>query len=163
MPALSASAYMKNPFFTSVALYWSCSTVSMSLLCCRPQHWTEHSRYVSLVLRRITSSDLATVFWCSLARWFWFVFFHACKGELLAYGQLIVHYQVLFCKDPFQLVRLKPIHFHRVILSQMMDLVFSLFELHKVSFRLFLQPFTVPMNSSTTIWYISHSSQFQIT
>lgn len=57
--ALSASTYMTNPLFISVALCCTCSSMSMSLLCCRAQHWTQYSICVSPVLRREGSPHLS--------------------------------------------------------------------------------------------------------
>ena len=41
-------------------------------------------------------------------------------------------------------------------------MAFHFVELHKIPIGPFLQPLEVPLNGSTTIWYVNHPSQFHI-
>ena len=65
-----------------------------------------------------------------------------------------------FCKAALQLVRLLSVWVPGVIPPQVQDLVLLLAELHEVPGSPFLQLAEVPLVGSTTLWHISHSSQF---
>lgn len=73
------------------------------------------------------------------------------ENSLMAHDQLV--YQD--CKDAFHLLSLQHMKTHRVVSSQMQN--FSFIELLAQSF---LQPVEVPLNGSTTLWYICHSFRF---
>jgi len=83
---------------------------------------------------------------------------------LLLHGQIFVHLdpKVLLHRAAFQTVD----HWHvlvpEIIPPQVQDFAFPLAELHEISLDPVLQLVKVPLNGGTTIWYISHSSQFCI-
>ncbi|KAK4811113.1 LOW QUALITY PROTEIN: hypothetical protein QYF61_016399 [Mycteria americana] len=84
------------------------------------------------------------------------------KGTLLAHIQLSIHQdtQVFFCKAAFQLVGPQPVLVHGIIPPQVQDLALPLVELHEVPP---ISPLVeVPLNVSTTIWYISNYSHFSM-
>lgn len=62
---LSSEKRCFSPFIIFLALCWTVSSISMSLLYWRAQHWTLILRFVSLVPRREGSPPL-TCWWCQL-------------------------------------------------------------------------------------------------
>ncbi|KAK4831590.1 hypothetical protein QYF61_018350 [Mycteria americana] len=68
--------------------------------------------------------------------------------------------QILFYQAAFQLGGPQCLLVPGVIPSQVSDLALLLIELHEVLASPFLQPVKVPLDASTTLWCISHSSQF---
>ncbi|KAK4831783.1 hypothetical protein QYF61_019096, partial [Mycteria americana] len=67
--------------------------------------------------------------------------------------------QFLFCKAAFQLCSPQHLRVHGVVPPQVQDFALPLVELHEVPASPFLQPVQVPLDGSTTLWCISHSSQ----
>ncbi|KAK4832039.1 hypothetical protein QYF61_020554 [Mycteria americana] len=70
--------------------------------------------------------------------------------------------QVLFCQAAFQLAGPQHILVPGVVPSQVQDFALFLVELHEIPVGPLLQPVEVPLNGSTVIWCISHSSQFGV-
>ncbi|KAF1440525.1 Zinc finger RNA-binding protein, partial [Pygoscelis papua] len=85
-----------------------------------------------------------------------------CKGTLLAHVQLGVRQdpRVLFCQAAFQLGGCQHILVHGVVPRWLQNFALPLVELHEIPIGPFLQPVEVPLDGSTTLWHISHSSQF---
>ncbi|KAK4826730.1 hypothetical protein QYF61_010983 [Mycteria americana] len=83
------------------------------------------------------------------------------KGTLLVHVQLGVCHdpQVLLCRATFQLGVPQHILEHGIVPPQVQDFALSLDELHEVPVSPFLQPVQVPLDVSTTLWCVSHSSQ----
>jgi len=84
-----------------------------------------------------------------------------CKDTLLAPVQLGLHQapHVLFCQAAFQLGDSQHTLVHGVVPDQVQDFAL-LVERNEVPVGPFLQPVKVPLDDSTTLWYISHSFQF---
>lgn len=87
------------------------------------------------------------------------------EHALLSHGQLVTHQgpKVLFCKAALQLVGLQHGPLPGVIPLQLQDFLLPFVELYDIHLRPILQTFEVPLDGSTTLWYISHSSLFCIT
>lgn len=86
-----------------------------------------------------------------------------CKGMMITYGQLSVHQDphVLCCTDALQTVGPQQVLMCRAVSPQMQEeYAVCLVELHEVLVSPFLLPVEVPLDSSTTLLSISHSSQF---
>ena len=77
--------------------------------------------------------------------------FFCCKGT----------YQVLLCQAAFQPSSLQPVLVCGFFPPQGQDFA-CCFELHEVPVGLLPQPVEVPLNSSTPVWSVSHSSRFRI-
>jgi len=68
---------------------------------------------------------------------------------------------LVFCRATSWTVGLQAVLVHGVVLSQMQDFVFALFELHETLVTPFLQTVCVPLNNSPGLQHIN--SQFQAT
>lgn len=86
------------------------------------------------------------------------------QGCLSLHGQLPVHQDPDFplSKSTFQVFIPQHIQLPRFIPSQMQEFIFPSVELRKIRLSPFIQPVKVPLKGSTTLWCVSHSSQFHI-
>lgn len=87
-----------------------------------------------------------------------------CRSTLLAHVQLGIHQdpQVPFCQASSQTVSPQHVLVHEAICPRVQNLALPIVKLHEIPARPFLQPVDVPLDSSTTVWHISHSSQFSV-
>jgi len=83
-----------------------------------------------------------------------------CNGTLLAYVQAGDYQdpQILSCLAAFQLGGPQHLLVHGFIHLQVQDFAVLLFELHEVPDSPFLQSVKVPLDGSTTLCSMSHSS-----
>ena len=87
----------------------------------------------------------------------------SCKGTLLAHTQGGVHQdpKVLSCQVAFQPSGPQPVLLvHGVVPPQKQNFALPLIALHEVLVSPFLQPVEVPLDGSTALQCISHSSLF---
>lgn len=83
------------------------------------------------------------------------------QGCLSLHGQLPAHQDPL-SKSTFQVFIPQHIQLPGFIPSQMQEFIFPSVELHEIHVSPFIQPVKVPLKGSTTLWCVSHSSQFHI-
>ncbi|KAK4809169.1 hypothetical protein QYF61_006427 [Mycteria americana] len=134
---------------------------SVSLLYWGAQNWTQHPRcgLTSAELRgRITFLELLAVLYLMQPR------------IPLAFCAARAHYWLMFNLVPTRILRsffarllsswVAPSIYWGGILPQVQVFALLLVELHEVPLSLFLQPVEVPLDGSTTLWCISHPSQF---
>lgn len=79
---------------------------------------------------------------------------------LLAHGHLGVHQdpQRFFCRAACQPISPQHIVVSGAVPPQVQDFALPLAQLHEVQ----VSPFLQPLDGSTTLWWISHSSQFYV-
>ena len=117
---------------------------------------------------RITSHYLLAILCVMPPRILLFVL--AANGTLLAYVSLAVNQDpdILFCKDAFSSSSFCEASWSPAYTgawgcsSSDAELALPFAELSKVPACPFLQPVEVPLDGSTTLWCISHSSQFYV-
>lgn len=85
-----------------------------------------------------------------------------CKGTMITYSQPGVHQDchVLCCKAALQTLGPHQVLMCRAVSPQMQESALCLVELHEVLISPFLLPVEVPLDGSTTLMSISHSSEF---
>jgi len=149
-PSFSSQENCSTPFIIFVALYWTFSSSSISLILESPdtvlqvwpyQCWGEGKDHLPWPTGSTPpNADHSTI--CLLCH----------KGTLLACVQFCVHQdaQGLFCKADFQLSG--PL--------QGQEFALPCAELHEGPVSPFFQPVKVPLDGSIKHWCISHCSQF---
>ena len=111
---------------------------------------------------RVTSLDLLVIFCLMQPRILLALLWG--KGTLLPPVQPGVHQdpQVFFCQAAFQPGGPQHILVHGFVPPQVQDCALLFVELDEVPVSPFLQPVVVPLDGSTTVGCISHSSQFDV-
>lgn len=144
--SLSLSPYHRCPSLLTifVALHRTHSCTSMSSLHWGVQHWAQSSR---CGFTRAEQTGRTT-------------FLDLLAMLFLTAGQLVVHQDPqCFCKAAFQVVSPLLVLLHEVIPPQVQKSAFPFVELHETPISPFFQPVKVPLNSSTTIWYMKSHIQ----